>query len=197
MSLKDKIASASLGHRDVEICLNGQLVMQRETALAALLEASRAHRQASLELAKMQQDGHPDDRLGKPVSHPILESAKATTAEKLEEAQQAVQAIEDEIRGDVSTFRVHAIPKQRFEEIKLQGDGEATATYSLLARESVRYVNEAGEEEEIPSELWDQLEPNMTAGQWQEFVDAIDEMNLTLVAKQRAFLARGSQTTQP
>jgi len=194
MSLNDKIEAIVFAHRDVEISLNGALVMQREQALAAVQEAHLAARQAELELQQETQRDHPDDRLGKTSEHPILESAVKTTQEKLDEARAAVVEIEEQMRADLTTFRVHALPKDEFEKLKLEGAGDPTRTYSLIVRASVSYVNDDGEEEQIAGQLWDQLEPRMTEGQWKPFVDAIDELNIVFGQRRHDFLGRGSAT---
>lgn len=196
MSLQDRVAGIRFAHRDVEISLDGALVVEREQALAAVHEARTALRTATRELARARDAESADDRLGKSTSYPELEQAVTDAEQAAADAQEKVRDVEDRMRDDLVTFRVTAISKDRFREIQIQAGGDATKTYSLLARESVQYLNDAGELEPIPGSTWDQLEPAMTQGQWGQLVAAIDEVNITLAKSRLDFLGRGSQKTR-
>lgn len=195
MSLEQKISKATLGFRDVEISLDGELVVHRELALAAVKEAAKAHTVALVALQHGEEQKHRDDRLGRSVGLPKLKKAVKDTEAGVVAARAKVEEIEAAMAEDLATFRVLALPKDTFNELKLEGAGDASKTYSLIARASVKYVNDAGEVEPIAAELWDQLEPNLTEGQWQLFVNAIDELNIISGRNRQAFLALGSETT--
>ncbi len=196
MELKDRVAGMRFAHRDVQISLDGALVMDREQAMADLANANAQLRAARRELSQAQSTEGPDDRLGKGSSDPELEQAVDEAEAALAAAHTHLAELEERMREDLVTFRVTAITKDRFRELQVSAGGDPTKTYSLLARECVRWVNPEGEVEQISVEVWDELEPAMTQGQWAVFVDAIDEVNITLGRNRLDFLGRGSLTTR-
>ena len=50
--------------------------------------------------------------------------------------------------------------------------------------------------EDIDGDVWDMLEDSMTAGQWQQIVAALDEVNITMADRRLDFLERGSRKTR-
>ncbi len=194
-SLKSRVKSARFAFRDVPICLDAALVIEREQALADVLTAGQDVQRASRDLATTAGDMAPDERMGQKPAHVIeLEHSVEAAKTALGEARSKVDEIEQVMRDDLVTLRFTAIPKDRFREIQAES-GTPSEVYATLARESGKHVN-GDTVEDIDGEVWDMLEGAMTAGQWQQIIAAIDEVNITLADRRLDFLGRGSQKTQ-
>lgn len=194
-SLKSRVKSARFAFRDVPIYLDAALVIEREQALADVLTAGQDVQRASRDLTKTTDDQAPDERMGQKPAHVIeLEQAVEAAKTALDEARSKVDQIEQAMRDDLVTLRFTAIPKDRFREIQAESE-TPSEVYATLARESGKHIN-GDTVEDIDGEVWDMLEGAMTAGQWQQIIAAIDEVNITLADRRLDFLGRGSQKTQ-
>lgn len=194
-SLKDRVKSARFAFRDVDVCMDGALVVERELALAEVLAAGQDVQRLSRDIAKTSDDAGPDERMGqKPAFLVELEAELDAAQSSLADARARVDAIEQEMRDDVITLRFTAVQKSRFRE--LQADSETPSEiYSALARECGKHVN-GDAVEDIDGDVWDMLEDSMTAGQWQQIVAALDEVNITMADRRLDFLERGSRKTR-
>lgn len=194
-SLKDRVKSARFAYRDVDICMDGALVVERERALADVLASGQDVQRLSSDIAKTSDDAGADDRMGqKPAFLVELEAALEVAQASLSDARARVDAIEQEMRDDFITLRFTAVPKARFRELQAEAETPAEI-YSALARECGKHVD-GDTVEDIDGDVWDMLEDSMTAGQWQQVVAALDEVNITMADRRLDFLERGSRKTQ-
>lgn len=194
-SLKDRVKSARFAFRDVDICMDGALVVERERALAEVLASGQDVQRLSRDAATTAGDLAPDERMGqKPAFVVELEDALEAAQSLLADARGRVDDIEQQMRDDLITLRFTAVPKARFREIQAESETPAEI-YSALARESGKHVN-GDTAEDIDGDVWDMLEESMTAGQWQQIVAALDEVNITMADRRLDFLERGSKKTQ-
>lgn len=195
MSLKDVIKSATMPFRDVQVCLDGQLVFAREQALAGLNQASAQLRLAEAALRQHRQEPLADERLG--AADPAYaehEQAREQALADVEAARAHILGLEERMRASEVTFRFTALPKDDFEQIRLAAKGDASALYTMLARASGKHVD-GDEIADIDAEVWDLLEPSLTAGQWQLIVEALDLVNVVEGKQGLSFLRSASRAT--
>lgn len=195
MSLKDVIKSATMPFRDVPICLNGALVFEREQALLTINQASARLRMAEAALRQHRQEPAADERLG--AADPAYaehEQAREQALADVEAARARVAGIEARMRASEVVFRFTALPKDDFEQIRLAAKGNASTLYTMLARASGKHVD-GDEIDDIDDEVWELLEPNLTAGQWQLIVEAIDQVNVVEGKQGLSFLRSASPAT--
>ncbi len=196
MSLKDIIQSASLSVREVQICLDGALVFEREQAIAALNAASIQMRMAAAQSREHRQEAAADARLG--VADPVhaeIERVGAAAGEEVESARARVVEIEERMRAAEVTFRFTALPKHEFEQLRIEAKNDAGKLYGLLARASGQHVD-GDTLADIDPEVWDLLEPKLTRGQWELIISALDQINVVEGKQGLSFLRSVSPPTQ-
>lgn len=147
--------------RLVSVCLDGDLTSEYEAVNAKLVEARRAH------IA--------DSRMNSPVS--ALEKRHA----ELYAAQQENTVV----------FKLRGLPRHVWDRLKTEHpprkDNELDEQYGFNTSElfeaamqsegTIVEVTQGDEVVEFSLEDWQELSPNLTDGQWGDFVGALAELN--------------------
>jgi len=205
MAIRDALKQAAFSFRDVPICLNGPLVLRVENAREILEQATKRLRIGEIALARsynQDRDDNPDGRLAQRSSTTENLQTEVDLARAAADAATAtLEALEAEARAAAVVIRFTALPKGVFQKRRQDAGKDGEKLYSDLAREtSAEVVNpEAPEAEKqlepISGVIWDELEPALTAGQWQMIVSALDEINIVEARMNLGFLSKGSATT--
>lgn len=194
MSLKSLISKASMPFRDIELALDGARVYEREVLLNKVANGKRRLIDLERERRRIEEREDSDARLSQPdPALQELERDSATVAQLLESNLAEIEKLEQQLRDSIVKIRFTALPKHQFEELQTQAAGKATKTYSLLARASGKHLN-GDTVEDIPDDVWDLLETNLTVGQWQQIVEAIDTVNVVEGKQSLGFLNASAPT---
>lgn len=170
-TLSDRLSARKMPHKDVSICLNLDLLEQRD-------EAMRKVRPSEVQ----------DDRM---VSTPA--NAKALVAELEQQIQD--ESITLRIRGvDRLTYNrwlVECPPRKGKQE-----PYDPTKFFMHAAKNSAVYVDENGVEQDISAEDWATIDKMLTDGEHDRVAKAVIHVNRAAGAVDVSFFANGSETTR-
>jgi hypothetical protein len=170
-TLSDRLSARKMPHKDVSICLNLDLLEQRD-------EAMRKVRPSDVQ----------DDRM---VSAPA--NAKALVAELEQQIQD--ESITLRIRGvDRLTYNrwlVECPPRKGKQE-----PYDPTKFFMHAAKNSAVYVDENGVEQDISAEDWATIDKMLTDGEHDRVAKAVIHVNRAAGAVDVSFFANGSETTR-
>lgn len=206
MSVRNALKQAHFSYRDVPLCLNGPLVLALDGARAVVDDATKRLRFGEIALARAlepsEDAGGGDERMSQ-VSSTVdnLRSEVDAARSVVAEAQGELERVEARAREASVIIRFTALPKGQFQKRRQEYEKDGEALYSRLAREtSSEVLNPDAPEDEketadLDDEIWDDLEPALTAGQWQLIINAIDAINIVEARLNLGFLSSGSATT--
>lgn len=176
-NLSSRLAGRKMPHKDVPICLNMDLLEQRDEAMRALDSAARASKD--------------DDRM---VSR---ESAAVA------EARARVNALDQEIRDASIILRVKGVGRHTYNQWLVDcppakgktGTFNPSTFYLHAAKNSAVYVDENGVEHEISEEEWSELD-EMTDGEHDRLAQAVLYVNRSVGAVDVSFFGNASEVTR-
>lgn len=179
MSLNDKLASKKFPHRDVRICVDGELSAEWSEAMATLVAAERD--------AERAKEGQGDSRL---------------SGGAVGKARSVLAAVEERMQGALVTIRITAVPFGEYNKFLTQnpprkGKNESfdpTTFYMFVARRTGQYVGDDGALEAISKEQWDAIEESMTDGDYDRIAQAVVAVNRSDSARGVDFLSSNSGT---
>src|SRR5690606_3902667 len=166
-------------HKDVPICLNMDLLEERDDAMRALDSAARASKS---------QD---DDRM----------VSRETPA--VAEARAHVNALDQQIRDASIVLRVYGVDRHTYNQWLVdcppakgkQGQFNPSTFYLHAAKNSAKYVDENGTEHEITDEEWSQLD-KMTDGEHDRLAQAVLHVNRSVGQVDVSFFGNASEMTR-
>lgn len=180
--LSKKLANRTFAHRDITICLNGELTLERDRAMADLMATQRAK----------DDDKQGDLRLGQDL---------------VGDARRVVEEIEDRMREHSITLRVTAVSFGEYNKFVIQnpprkgfaGDqsfGFNTETFFMnVAKRTAVFVDDDGSEHEIADDEWALIKESITDGDHDRIAGAIIDINRREGQRGVDFLSPGSAKT--
>lgn len=161
---------------DVPICLNLNLLKEREQAMSRLASAQRNRKD--------------DDRM---VASPAVAEALA-----------AVSEIEDRIRDASIVIRLTGVDRTTYNGFFLQapprkGRQEAfdsSKFFMIVARNTGQYVDRNGEVHDMSPAEWDRIDKLITDGEYDRLCQAVLEVNREVGGNDIGFLGAASATTR-
>ncbi|QMU97846.1 hypothetical protein FVO59_11990 [Microbacterium esteraromaticum] len=176
-NLSTRIATRKMSHKDVPICLDLDLIDQRDDVMRALDAAHRAAKNS-------------DERL---VSgeHPDVSAARERVAE-----------LDVQIREASIILRVYGVDRHTYNQWIVEcpprkGRQEAfdSSTFFMhAAKNSAKYVDESGVEHEITPDEWVTID-KMTDGEYDRLAQAVLYVNRGLGQVDVGFFVNGSEPT--
>ncbi|MFF9565728.1 hypothetical protein ACF1AJ_20435 [Leifsonia sp. NPDC014704] len=163
-TLSEKLSARKFPQRDVTICLNGELSLRRDEAMAEMVRALQAEKEGRAT----------DARLG--------QSPSAA-------AQRKVDEIEKEMRDESVTLRFTGVPfgeynkfiiqnpPRKGNQIDLASGFNTQAFFMFVARRTGVHVDEQGRENEVTEAEWDAIELALTDGDHDRIAEAIITVN--------------------
>lgn len=175
-NLLSRLEQRVMPHKDVRICLDLNLLTERDEAMSRLASAQRNRKE--------------DDRM---VASPTVAEALA-----------AVNEVERRIRETSIVIRITGVDRARYNRFFLQapprkGRQEAydsSKFFMLVARETGKYVDEAGQVHDISSDEWDQIDKMITDGEHDRIAEAVLAVNREAGGNDIGFLGDASETTR-
>lgn len=176
-NLSSRLAGRKMPHKDVPICLNMDLLEQREEAMRVLDSASRASKQ--------------DDRM----------VSRETTA--VSDARARVNDLDQQIRDASIILRVKGVGRHTYNQWLVecppqkgkQGAFDPSTFYLHAAKNSAVYVDETGAEHEITDDEWSELD-EMTDGEHDRLAQAVLYVNRSVGAVDVGFFGNASEMTR-
>lgn len=185
--LTNKLAAKKFPHRDVTICLDGELAAEREEAELALNRAIAAAEQARRDA----EDGTGDNRLGVSVSGPVKKARKV-----LEDVERRMRAVAVTIRitavsfGEWNKFVIQNPPRKGKQELF-----DGTKFFMALARQAGKYVDDDGSVHDIDKADWDAIEASLTDADHDRIAQTVFQVNKHDSTRGVDFLSSNSETT--
>lgn len=176
-NLLSRLESARMPSEDVRICMDKNLLSERESLLAQI---ARATRQSAA-----------DARLAAPG----VEKA----------SRERLAAVEAAIGAASITLRITGVDRVKYNSWMLacpprQGKvGESfdpTKFFMHAAKNSAQYIDEAGVAHDISADEWKELDKNITDGEHDRIAQAVLNVNRTAGAQSIDFLGSGSAATR-
>lgn len=180
-NLSTRMSSRKMPHKDVPLCLDLNLLEQRDNAMQALDAAARTAREQAA-----------DERM---VSRPSA---------AIESARQAVADIEAMIAESSVILRIYGTDRTTYNSWMLacpprkgkQETFDPSRFYLHAAKESARYVDEHGDEHEITPDEWVTIDTNLLDGEYDRLAQAVIYVNRTVGTTDVSFFGNGSETTR-
>lgn len=179
-ALSDKLAAVKMPHRDVTICLDGALALEREEAYANLVSV--------IDAVKKAEDGKGDTRM---------------SGAGLKKAKKAVEDVDARVREVAITLRFTAVSFGEYNKFIMQnpprkGKDETfnpSTFYMFVARRTGQYVGEDGTVSNISKDEWDGIEASLTDGEHDKIATAINLVNRQDSMRGINFLSSNSEKT--
>lgn len=176
--LSSKLSKQKFAHRDITICLDGELSVKRDAAMAAYSAAL--------------QQGENDSRL-------TLKPGKTEG--------ELVDLIEDEMRDKSITLRFTAVSFGEWNKYIIQNPprkgnvqdaqlGYNSQTFFMHAARKTGTAVDGDSTEEITSDEWGQIEAALTDGDHDRIAGALIEINRREGQRGVDFLSQGSKPTR-
>ncbi|WP_449407997.1 hypothetical protein [Microbacterium maritypicum] len=188
--LLDKASKHKFPHRDVPICTDPDLIVERDQAMARVATAKSVP-------SKPTDTG--DDR---------MVTSAPTVSPQLAAAVAEVKRINDEIQAATIVLRITGVNRVKYNRFMLanpprKGRNEAfdpQKFFPYVARQTAVYVDNTGATHEITPEEWERLDDPkgdgiLGDGEFDRIAEAIIEVNRTVGATNVSFFANGSETT--
>lgn len=180
-NLTSRLAGRKMPHKDVPICLDLDLLGQRDEAMAALDGAARS--------AKLRQEQ--DDRMVQREDRAVVE------------ARARVSALDAEIRDASIIIRVYGVDRHTYNQWIVdcppakgkQGPFNPSTFYMHAAKNSAKYVDEVGVEHDITGEDWVELD-KMTDGEHDRLAQAVLHVNRSVGTVDVSFFGSASEVTR-
>lgn len=167
-----------MAHKDVLICLDLNLISERDAAMQAVAAAARTARQS-------------DERIvgGK---HPALDAANAR-----------VKALDEQIQAKSIILRVYGVDRHTYNQWLVdcpprkgvQETFNQSEFFLHAAKRSAKYVDKTGAEHEITPAQWTRLD-KMTDGEHDRLADAVLDVNRQVGRVDVSFFVNASETTR-
>jgi hypothetical protein len=175
-NLLNRLSERKMPSKDVRICLDLNLLAERDEAMARLASAQRLRRD--------------DDRM---VTPPAVTEAHA-----------AVSDVEARIRAASIVIRFTGVDRSTYNRFFLlapprKGRQEAFDTskfFMVVARETGKYVDEAGAVHDMSAEEWDEIDKIITDGEHDRIAQAVLDVNREVGGNDIGFLGDDSATTR-
>lgn len=176
-NLSTRIATRKMSHKDVPICLDLDLIDQRDDAMSAL---DAAHRTAKLSDERMVSGEHP-----------------AVSA-----ARERVDEIDAQIRDASVILRVYGVDRHTYNQWIVdcpprkgrQELFDSSTFFMHAAKKSAVYVDENGAEHEITPDEWVAID-KMTDGEYDRLAQAVLHVNRGIGSVDVGFFGNGSAPT--
>lgn len=177
--LLSRLNTRTMPHKDVPICLNLELIAERDEAMRQLAVAHSRTKDAD------------DQRMAG-------ESAAVAAA------RAAVADVEDRIRAASIVIRITGVDRTTYNQFFLacpprKGKQEAfdsTKFYMYAASQTGMYVDEAGDVHEMSTEEWAKIDSLITDGEHDRIAKAVLEVNREVGGSDIGFLGDASATTR-
>ncbi|MBT2485814.1 MULTISPECIES: hypothetical protein [unclassified Microbacterium] len=162
---------------DVRICLDKNLLGERESLLA--------------NVARSQRHNANDARMAAPAVD--------------KDAQARLTAVEDAIGAASITLRITGVDRLKYNSWllacpprkgKVGESFDPSKFFMLAAKNSAKYVDESGDEHDISPDEWKELDKTITDGEHDRIAQAVLNVNRTAGAQSIDFLGSGSATTR-
>ncbi|MDQ7877373.1 hypothetical protein Q9R08_05215 [Microbacterium sp. QXD-8] len=175
-NLSSRLQQRKMPTKDVRICLDLDLLAQRDEAMRGLAAA------------KSRQN---DD--GRMVGSPSVNNALARVTE-----------VEDRIRDASIVIRITGVDRTKYNSFFLacpprkarQEAFDTSKFYMHVARETGKYVDEHGETHDITSEEWADIDKVITDGEHDRIAEAVLYVNREVGGQGIDFLGDASETTR-
>lgn len=172
-NLSARIATRKMPHKDVPICLDLDLLAQRETAMRAISTTRK---------------GVDDQRL---------------VSREISPATRALEEIEQQIRDSSITIRIIGVDRTTYNQWLLacpprKGKQEQfdPKFFMHAAKHSAVYVDEHGAEHEISDDEWNEIDKMLTDGEHDRISEAVVYVNRAVGAVDVGFFGNGSGMTR-
>jgi hypothetical protein len=176
-NLLSRLNEAEMPSEDVRVCLKKNLLAERETLMAAMARTARQK----------------------------ANDARMATPGTDKAAQERLAAVEAAIGAASITLRITGVDRTKYNSWLLAcppRKGKAGESFDpskffmLAAKNSAKYVDEAGGEHDISADEWRELDKNITDGEHDRIAQAVLNVNRTAGAQSIDFLDSGSETTR-
>lgn len=175
-NLLSRLEDRKMPSKDVRICLDLNLLTERDEAMARLASSQRL-RQG-------------DDRM---VASPAVADARA-----------AVEDVESRIRAASIIIRITGVDRSTYNQFFLkapprkgrQEPFDSSKFYMLVARDTSKYVDQDGAVHDMSSAEWDEIDKIITDGEHDRIAQAILDVNREVGGNDIAFLGDASETTR-
>lgn len=184
-NLLSRLEEAVMPSKDVPICLDRNLLTERDDAMRILASASRRRSSDA-------QDGSlSDDRMA--GGNAAVAAARATVAD-----------IEARIRAKSIVIRITGVDRNEYNGFFLacpprKGRNEpfdSSKFYMYVASKTGKYVDENGKVHDMTDAEWASIDKKITDGEHDRIAKAVLEVNREIGATDLGFLDVGSETTR-
>lgn len=174
-NLSDRLGQRKMPHKDVPICLDLDLLAQREEAMRAV----SSRRQA-------------------------VQDARLVTSSGAAEADARVAELEQQIQESSITLRVKGVDRLTYNRWLVecpprkgkQEPFDSTKFFMHAAKNSAVYVDEDGAENEIGADDWATIDKMLTDGEHDRIAQAVVHVNRSVGAVDVGFFVNASETTR-
>lgn len=185
MSFQDALNSATPAHRDIQICLNGDLRTQWDAFTTQISELEREKSELEFQLKEESEKPAADARLG--VKSPT-KARISTVAATIEQVEGKMKALKPEIVKASITLRFVALPFLKWNELVIanpprEGDpndrmwGYNTLTFYPAAMRLTGHALDGEEVSTITDKQWESLEEVLTDRMMDDVAGAINLLN--------------------
>lgn len=176
-NLSSRLGGRTMPHKDVLICLNLDLLGERDEAMAAVDAAARTVRASG-------------DRMVT-VASPALQEARARVAE-----------LDEQIRDASITLRVVGVDRNTYNQWLnecpprkgRQEPYDSSKFFIHAAKHSAKYVDENGNVHDITEQEWADIDATLTDGEHDRLAQAVVHVNRSVGQVDVGFFANGSET---
>ena len=175
-NLLDRLEQRKMPTTDVRICLDLELLHERDTAMRDVQRAYTENKR--------------DQRM-------------AGDSKALTDARAAVADVEQRIHDNSLLLRITGVDRLRYNQLMAQcppqrGQNtpfDPTKFYMHVARHTAKYVDENGDIHDIDGKEWSAIDKAITDGEHDRIAKAVLEVNRTVGGEEIAFLDDASATT--
>lgn len=179
-NLSARLASRKMPHKDVTLCLNLDLLEQRDEAMKAVDAAART--------ARAQEQ---NERMVTGDSPAVVD------------ARRRVAELDEQIRDESIILRVRGVDRHTYNQWMVECPGrkgkqepfDPTRFYVHAAKNSAVYVDEAGAEHDISDDDWATIDKALLDGEHDRLAQAVLHVNRGVGTVDVGFFVNGSAVT--